>query len=333
MQAGNSVCLEAFAICSLRQSVESVWNLLRWDACVFAMATDCELTCFKTPIGTLLNVIVTSNSNQFLQSGSLNTGLSDFHHLVYDVLHTGFPKASPWRVCYRPFKNINVENYNADAAQAPFHVMEIFEDIDDSTWFYDMMHRDIPDSHAPLKSRMIRPNQSPFMNSALRKAAHRKAQLQNKANRFPNTIHFEKYRVQRIKTTSIRRKAIKGFYGENCNVNCRNYTNYYKAIKPFMGKNAQNSDSIQLLQNDRLVTDPVQVANVFNDFQVNITKHIASPTEDKTDLSDLEYVQYSIDKYQNLSSVICIRVHLEQSNKIASFSFTEVSIETVEKTL
>ncbi len=62
--------------------------------------------------------------------------------------------------------------------------------------------------------------------------------------------------------------AIEGFYGENCKVNCRNNSNFYKAIKPFMGKNAQNSDSIQLLENDRLVTDAVQVANVFNDFYV-----------------------------------------------------------------
>ncbi len=74
-----------------------------------------------------------------------------------------------------------------------------------------------------------------------------------------------------------------------------------------MGKNAQNSDSVQLLENDRLVTEPVQVANGFNDFQVYITKHIGPPTEDKSDLSDLEFVQHSIDKYQNLSSVIPIR--------------------------
>ncbi len=168
-----------------------------------------EPTCFKTPIGTLLDVIVTSNSNRFLKSGFLNTGLSDFHHLVYGVLHTGFPITGPQKVCYRSFKNFNVESYNADVAQAPFHVMEIFEDIDDSTWFYNMMHRDILDSHAPLNSGMIRPNQPTFMNSAIRKAAYRKAQLQNKANRFPNTINLEKYRVQRNKTTSIRRKAIK----------------------------------------------------------------------------------------------------------------------------
>ncbi len=184
-----------------------------------------EPTCFKTLTGTLLDVIVTSNSNRFLKSGSLNTGLSDTHHLVYGVLRTGFTKDGPRRVCYRSFKNFNVDNYNADVAQAPFHVMEIFEDIDDFTWFYDKMHRDILDSHAPLKSRIIRPNQPRFMNSALRKAAHRKAQLQNKANRFTNTIDFETYRVQRNKTTSIRHKAIKGFHGENCNVNCRNNTN------------------------------------------------------------------------------------------------------------
>ncbi len=64
-----------------------------------------EPTCFKTPIGTLLDVIVTSNSNCFLKCGSLNTGLSDFHHLVYGVLCTGFPKASPQRACYLSIKN------------------------------------------------------------------------------------------------------------------------------------------------------------------------------------------------------------------------------------
>ncbi len=64
-----------------------------------------------------------------------------------------------------------------------------------------------------------------------------------------------------------------------------------------------------------------------------MTQHIGPPTEDKSDLSDLEFVQHSIDKYQNHSSVIRIRPHLDQSNKIAPFTFTEVSIETVETTL
>ncbi len=128
--------------------------------------------------------------------------------------------------------------------------MKIFDDIDDPMWFYNPMHRDILDSHATLKSRIIRPNQPPYLNSALRKAAHRKAQLENKKNCFPNNINFEKFRVQRNKTTSIRRKAIKDFYNENCNQNCRTEPNYYKAAKLFMGsKGGYNAvGSIQLMK-------------------------------------------------------------------------------------
>ncbi len=48
-------------------------------------------SCFKNPDGTLLDVFVTSNKNRFLKSGSFNTGLNDFHHLIYGVLRTGFP--------------------------------------------------------------------------------------------------------------------------------------------------------------------------------------------------------------------------------------------------
>ncbi len=36
------------------------------------------------------------------------------------------------KVIYRSYKTLNAEAYNADLAQAPFHVMEIFDDIDDS---------------------------------------------------------------------------------------------------------------------------------------------------------------------------------------------------------
>ncbi len=90
--------------------------------------------------------------------------------------------------------------------------------------------------------------------------------------------------------------------------------------------NVQNSDSIQLLEIDRLVNDQVQVANLFNNFQVNITKHTGPEIY-------LEFIHHSIDKYKNHSSVVCIREHLEQSNKIAPFNFTEVSMETVKNKL
>ncbi len=89
-------------------------------------------------------------------------------------------------------------------AQAPFQVMEIFDDVDDAQCYFDTLHKQILDQHAPIKSIVIRPNQPPFMNCSLMKVAHRKAQLQNRVRRFPNRKNFENFRVIRNKTTSIR---------------------------------------------------------------------------------------------------------------------------------
>ncbi len=81
--------------------------------------------------------------------------------------------------------------------------MEFFYDVDDAQWYFDTLHKQILDQHAPIKSRVIRPNQPPFMNSNLRKVAHRKAQFQNRVRRFPNHKNFENVCVIRYKTTSI----------------------------------------------------------------------------------------------------------------------------------
>ncbi len=115
-------------------------------------------TCFKTPWGTLLDVIITTYKYRYLSSGAFNTGLSDFHHLTYGVLRTGFPKSVPHQVKYKSYKTYNDEEYKTDLAQAPFQVTEIFEDVDNAQWYVDTLHKQILDQHVPIKSRVIIPN-------------------------------------------------------------------------------------------------------------------------------------------------------------------------------
>ncbi len=54
--------------------------------------------------------------------------------------------------------------------------LEILKYFLGAQWYFDTLHKQILDQHAPIKSRVIRPNQPPFMNSSLRNVAHRKAQ-------------------------------------------------------------------------------------------------------------------------------------------------------------
>ncbi len=172
------------------------------------------------------------------------------------------------------------------------------------------------------------------MNSRLRKVAHRKAQLQNRVWCFPNRKNFENFRIIQNKTTSIRRKAAKDFLSDNCSKHCRNIPNYYKAIKSFMcRKGGSNVVPIQFMEGDTLVTKPVELATLYNDCCVNITRCIGQPTADTSYMSDAEFVGYSVVKYQDHSSIKHISDCMGKSEVPITFNFIEVSIDGVNKIL
>ena len=63
---------------------------------------------------------------------------------------------------------------------APFHVCEIFDDIDDKYNFTELLLTEILNNHAPLKSKKPLNSPNPYMNAELRKTIHYKSMLRNK---------------------------------------------------------------------------------------------------------------------------------------------------------
>ena len=63
---------------------------------------------------------------------------------------------------YRSFKGFDSEAFVEDIQQAPFHVPNIFDHIDDAYWEYGMLLTDFVDKHAPLKSRQPHTNKAPY---------------------------------------------------------------------------------------------------------------------------------------------------------------------------
>ncbi len=59
------------------------------------------------------------------------------------------------------------------------------------------------------------------------------------------------------------------------------------------GKANRSGNAIQIMEEDTLMTNPGEVAAVFNVFHVNITKHIVPPTEDTFHMSNTEFAQHS----------------------------------------
>ena len=149
-------------------------------------------TCYKNPMNpSSIDVMLTNKTRSFQNSLIVETGLSDFHKLTITVLKKYFKKKDPIIINYRDIKSFDGLKFREDIRnqleQNRELNMEEFKDILTSTW----------NSHAPIKKKVVRGNNSPFMNKTRSKAFMHRARLKNRYNNFAseeNLISFKKYR-------------------------------------------------------------------------------------------------------------------------------------------
>ena len=90
------------------------------------------------------------------------------------------PSIKPQKIIYRSYKSFNDADFFFDLQCAPFHVMNIFDDADDMAWYTSTLISDVIDSHAPVKSKFVKRQSVPYMNSKLRKALYSRNMARNK---------------------------------------------------------------------------------------------------------------------------------------------------------
>ena len=78
-----------------------------------------EPTCFKRRENpSCINLILTNKPRSFIQTGVIETGLSNYHKLVTTVMKMYFPKSKPsiiTNISYKMFHNKKcIENVNAE---------------------------------------------------------------------------------------------------------------------------------------------------------------------------------------------------------------------------
>ena len=151
-------------------------------------------TCFKSELPTLIDVIITDSKLRISSVLNVDVGLSDFHHLVCAATKLNAPMINRATFQYRSFKHFNEELFQHDVSQIPFHISEIFDDVNDCQWVVNALYADVVNDHAPLKIARKRRNHAPFMNTQLRKARNVKAMLWRRyiSCRTPHT--WDKYR-------------------------------------------------------------------------------------------------------------------------------------------
>ena len=88
-------------------------------------------TCHKGATPTLLDNILVSNHRRYTGALNANFNLSGCHNLMGAATRRFAPIMKPRKIFYHSYKHFCEADYLTDLSFAPFHVADIFDDIDD----------------------------------------------------------------------------------------------------------------------------------------------------------------------------------------------------------
>ena len=100
-----------------------------------------------------------------------------------------------------------------------------FEHSDFQSIFTPVLH-----NHAPIKKKILRFNNNPFMTKTLRKAVMHRSKLKNILNKKRSEDDWTNYENQRNFCVNLVRKTKKDYFQ---NLNIRDNRKFWKTVKPY----------------------------------------------------------------------------------------------------
>ena len=278
-------------------------------------------TCFKNIENpSCIDLLITNCNRSFQNTTCVATGLSDFHNMVITVLKTTFPKAKPKEIQYRDYNKFVSETFRKDIRnKLSGQIVNCYSQFEEI--FISVLNK-----YAPIKKKIVRANDKPYMTKVLRKAIMRRSFLQNKFHRDKLPEYETAFKKQRNYTNRLLKKEKKKYYS-NLNLKCITDNKiFWKTMKPLFSNFNGGSQKITLIENGNIVSNEDNVAKVFNNFFVdsvaslNISenKALLNSTDGLTDK-----VEIALKKFDRHPSILSINAKVRIETK---FSFSKISI-------
>ena len=105
---------------------------------------------------------------------------------------------------------------------------------------------------APIKRKLVRTNDAPFMNNALRKSIMSRSRLRNRYTKNPTIENLREYKIRRNYCINLFKKSKKAYY-QSINIKMLNDSrNFWKNIKPFFSEKQKQLSKPSLVEKMRL---------------------------------------------------------------------------------
>ena len=159
-----------------------------------------ENTCFKSVENpSCVDLFLTNCIRSFQNTTAISTGISDCYKMIIRVLKTTFKKSK--KIIYRSYRNYNPNAFNE----------ELGCELDGCTDYKEYENRilRIWNTHAPLKQKLVRANEVPYMTKTLRKAIANRSRLENRYYKENRVKILEPIKSKRIFVADFIKGSVK----------------------------------------------------------------------------------------------------------------------------
>ena len=116
---------------------------------------------------------LTNSPHSFQNTMTTSKGLSDFHKMIITVLKSSFIKLKAREMYYRDYKNCSTNSFREELTLSLDRINKGFDSFEDT--FMKTLNR-----HRPMKKKVVRVNEAPYMTKALSKAIMKRSELESK---------------------------------------------------------------------------------------------------------------------------------------------------------
>ena len=284
-----------------------------------------EATCFKsTENPSSIDIMLTNKKQNFQHTRTVETGLSDFHKMTVTVMKNHFKKKEPIKIVYHD--------------KSKFDAVKFREKIRRKIQIKGKMNLDELQSmivndyleDAPLKEKIVRGNNAPFMNRNLSKAFSIRARLKNKKQKYPTEENEALYRKQRNYCVNLVNREKKAHFSNLSLSVMKEKKKFFDIVKPkFTGK-SKLKENITLIEKDEVFSDKEKVAEILNDNFVDAVPNLGIKksmfVEEVEEIKRADNMEQKIDailnSYKSHPSIVMIKSKVKVTTK---FNFRDTT--------
>ena len=160
---------------------------------------------------TLIDIFLVSAREIVKSATVIDLGISD-HAAISLNLSWRKPKLLPQMIEYRSFKAFDPDKFRQDLLEAPWSVLEIFDDTDDKIDYFNKIFTQTLNKHAPLRKLRVEKNGSPWVTSDIRDQMDIRRKLLRHFRLTRSENDWELYGRQRNKVTALLRNSKSNYF-------------------------------------------------------------------------------------------------------------------------